>query len=750
MNQAELENLHKRYKSLIPLKGKKPFEPKWQQYCRSPRDYNPDDFKGRNVGIPCGPANGLLVIDVDDNDGFNEYVKQHDLSLPETSIHETGSGMFHFAYRYPDDGKRYGNRSIKNDAGKKIFDIRGDGGQVVAPGSIHPDTGRPYKFHKDLPMAKAPEWLKQMSLGEELPSSSNGSSKSPSELPDWWEAGPRGFQELPVEDRRLGMQILDGKYGDKVRRLLDGDWYDYASQSEADLALCSHLYRMCGGDPQRVDRIIRYSGLYRPKWDSPRGNSTYGWITLRKVLDGQQKDTTFEAVDYSSAGLVPAEDVTNALAARVDIPDHILHPGCLIGDIMEYMDQSCAVSHPVYGLAAAIALIGTVAGQQVMTPTGLRTNIYAINLGFSGTGKDAPFQAIEGLMALSDGTAKRIGSSEVASAAAILRSLTLEQVQLLLADEIGMVFKQMRNPASQMADVPRVLTKLFSGTARPYEKRYAISKNDILLPYHHLSLLGATTPGVFFDSISAGDVASGFLARCLFFPSDHDPIRPKIDISTTGIEGLNARLNRIASLPVVSVPNRLGHAPQPFVIEWTTGAQRAFQEFGDYEHELRIKYKEDEIKSAFFNRMAEHAAKLALIHTVSRLEAEGLVSIDDIFEEPEVIGKTDSVDMAWGIELARILCNWAAFCIEQRVDESDFHELNKKLVDIMEGRLRDRERRTVYRSLGQKIRTKKSFEIKEALQSLKEAGAILEIEHEYQPGRKTSVFALAEGYHNAV
>ena len=40
-----------------------------------------------------------------------------------------------------------------------IIDVRGDGGYVVAAGSVHPDTGNVYEVEKDVPKADAPEWL---------------------------------------------------------------------------------------------------------------------------------------------------------------------------------------------------------------------------------------------------------------------------------------------------------------------------------------------------------------------------------------------------------------------------------------------------------------------------------------------------------------------------------------------------------------------------------------------------------------
>jgi hypothetical protein len=55
--------------------------------------------------------------------------------------------------------------------------------------------------------------------------------------------------------------------GGKFARLFDGQWKaDYASQSEADLALCMKLAFWCDRDAARIDALFRRSGLMRDKW----------------------------------------------------------------------------------------------------------------------------------------------------------------------------------------------------------------------------------------------------------------------------------------------------------------------------------------------------------------------------------------------------------------------------------------------------------------------------------------------------
>ena len=69
----------------------------------------------------------------------------------------------------------------------------------------------------------------------------------------------------------------------RFQRLFNGDTTGYPSQSEAEMAFCSYAAMMSNNE-QEIDNLMRQSRLYRDKWESRRGNTTYGLYTIRKVL----------------------------------------------------------------------------------------------------------------------------------------------------------------------------------------------------------------------------------------------------------------------------------------------------------------------------------------------------------------------------------------------------------------------------------------------------------------------------------
>src|ERR1019366_14442 len=71
----------------------------------------------------------------------------------------------------------------------------------------------------------------------------------------------------PLDDAEIVARARRAKNGAKFSGLWAGNWEGaYASQSEADLALCCMLAFWCGPDPSRISALFRQSSLAREKW----------------------------------------------------------------------------------------------------------------------------------------------------------------------------------------------------------------------------------------------------------------------------------------------------------------------------------------------------------------------------------------------------------------------------------------------------------------------------------------------------
>jgi putative DNA primase/helicase len=95
-----------------------------------------------NIGIATGKASNLIVLDIDGPEGealLAKYAREHG-PLPPTATVKTSKG-WHIYFAYPKNVPR-----VKSVAREKLkLDVRGDGGYVVAPPSIH-ESGHVYAF----------------------------------------------------------------------------------------------------------------------------------------------------------------------------------------------------------------------------------------------------------------------------------------------------------------------------------------------------------------------------------------------------------------------------------------------------------------------------------------------------------------------------------------------------------------------------------------------------------------------------
>lgn len=119
-----------------------------------------------NVGIVTGAVSGMVVLDVDIGHGGDESLlalEQEHAPLEPTLESLTGGGGRHLYFRHP--GEPIGNKV----GFRQGLDLRGDGGMVVAPPSMHP-SGQPYRWRQghgpdDCAPAPMPRWLREILTG---------------------------------------------------------------------------------------------------------------------------------------------------------------------------------------------------------------------------------------------------------------------------------------------------------------------------------------------------------------------------------------------------------------------------------------------------------------------------------------------------------------------------------------------------------------------------------------------------------
>jgi putative DNA primase/helicase len=117
-------------------------------------------YPDANWGLVTGMLSNVWVMDIDPPEGEVSLTELlNNRVLPRTPVCVTGSGGRHYYFKFPKD---FIVRNVKT--GYKGIDVRGEGGQVVVPGSIHAATQNEYYWEKGLApwetkVAEAPKWL---------------------------------------------------------------------------------------------------------------------------------------------------------------------------------------------------------------------------------------------------------------------------------------------------------------------------------------------------------------------------------------------------------------------------------------------------------------------------------------------------------------------------------------------------------------------------------------------------------------
>lgn len=132
----------------------------WQQEATDDTEVHKmwiDLFRGKLAlwGVPCGPINGIFVLDVDVKKE-NGYEALKTREIPKTMWQRTPSGGTHYLFKYPTDGRKFSNR-VNFLPG---LDLRSEGGFICWYGSTD-----------DLPIEDPPAWLCEKALSvQNIPS----------------------------------------------------------------------------------------------------------------------------------------------------------------------------------------------------------------------------------------------------------------------------------------------------------------------------------------------------------------------------------------------------------------------------------------------------------------------------------------------------------------------------------------------------------------------------------------------------
>ena len=600
-----------------------------------------------NVGVVTGPASGLLMIGPDGPQGIADLdaLAAKHAGLPATARAMSGSGGQHHYFRWPQDGRKFGNR--KNHRGTKI-DVRGSGGYFVAPPSRNGNGT--YQWIDEIDPADAPAWLLDWAFDTEPKGSPN-----PPPTPPAPAAAPNGV--ISDAYKRAGKYLaklppgVSGEGGhDKTfaaaRAAVYG--FDLGAARGFDL-LASEFNPRCA--PPWTEGELRHKcdDADTKPHDKPRG-----------YLLGNES--------YSGKKLAPEPSQPAALTYS-PFPIETLAP--VLRDYVVEVAASVPAD-PAFAALPALTIAGAAAGAAIeISPKALFCEVpalWACTVGDSGTGKSPSARPTERLAFAIDSRMKVRHDSEMANYSRdmeawnknkesggfptspkpvkpvrehfVVVDCTIERLAevleqsrrgvVMIRDELAGWFGAFtRYKSAGGTDVPNWLSLYEAGPLRVH--RRTGEPRDIEVDRSFVAVCGGIQSGILRGVLSNPDyIASGLAARIVFaHPPKAVPQWSEAELSQAAVDRLAAALDALLRIPYDPLVG-------PAVVKLSAEAKHRFVIMNN-EFAAAAEAEDGGPMAAFYAKATRIALRLALIdHCLRHADAGSdptAASVSDISME---------------------------------------------------------------------------------------------------------------------
>lgn len=304
----------------------------------------------------------------------------------------------------------------------------------------------------------------------------------------------------------------------------------------------------------------------------------------------------------------------------------IVLPKGLIKDTTEWITQSAMKQQPELALLSVITFAGAVFGRRYeLKKLKTRTNIYAVAIAGTGSGKDHPRKAIKTLADETNLT-KFVGPDDLVSGQGIFTALTRQPSLVMLFDEMGLLFEQIKGKTAQgyMSVTSKILTQLYSSSSGLYKGgAYADPKRDpITLHSPNLCIYGTTTEETIRGFVTDRVINSGELNRYIFLkPQFQIPDRNFNPIDSTPSQEIINRWAKFSSdMEVYDLTAPSDQPIEPTIVD-TDVDFRPFWQFED--DQLRT---QEDGSGPLYARYTENIIKIAMIFAITENHNQPLMN----------------------------------------------------------------------------------------------------------------------------
>lgn len=615
-----------------------------------------------NIGLACGAASGVYVVDVDVRpdtgiDGFGS-ISSSGKDLPKTLSQTTPSGGAHFLYKCTGEPPANKNGFLKG------VDIRGDGYYIIVSPSVV--NGREYKWNDgsdmdEFPDAFRPERNLATTSFAALPAACLSSSANDIERARAYLAEIPGAVEHVDGHAKLFWvaQVLVNGF-----RLPDEDaerlmWDEYNPR-------CSPPWNR----NRSTEREFRHKIDEARRKPNAEAVSIYEACSEYNLSDGFDFDECVKDVRELIAPKVA--NVSAPVAKKDAVLNDLLVPNGLVGDIAAWINETAGCYQPLFALGASLALCGAVFGRKVCDESNGRTNIFCMGVGHSSSGKDHPGDCVSRILSMAGASHLLMG--RMTSDSAIEKALGTSPVKLALLDEVGHFFSNINAAGENSAYLKTIkptLMELFSSSHKTYLGKEKATGRPAMIEQPCVCIWGVTAPQKLYNGMTIEELQDGWIARNLIFISETRPqyvMKPFADPPQGIVEAVRAWAMR--SSGEVQITAAPGGGVRPLVVKMDSRAQKVFNSFSKSAHESMIAAHSASDKTEYlWGKAFQNARRIALI-----------VACGKEYEQP-VIGEYEA---EYGCRLVEMLVRTTAISIAANVSESKWEREKNRIRSIID------------------------------------------------------------------
>jgi len=574
--------------SPIPVyyKGKNPCILEWQKYCskrateKQIENWNDDLHNNKiNIGVACGEASGIIVIDIDTDD--KEFLN----SLPPSTVRRRGQKGEARFFRY--------TPSVPTASFPQL-DILSNGRQILVPPSIHP-AGMRY------------EWLTPDTL----------ENTKPEDLPEL----PLDFLDqikFKTKDIKIQATGRNNKLVDIVSAMRG------CGESETEIIKQVYEWDSMHNKPRL---FTDKSEGFKADSESDAKNNVWKFVTsvTKSLID--------KGVARMNENLVIELTEEKAIANTLTYPE----PTGLVKDIRDLILDYSERDMPNLALGGAVSLMSVICSNRFRFDR-CWPNTYVLNLAPTGAGKSFPQKIIS--MILDERLATSlIGYGNYQSSAAFAKNLVSRRERLDVIDEVSSLFAQMKGGGLWQMGILEEMCKVWSNSNGKYNAAEYSEKEDTSSCFNPcVNVLGSSTIEGIKNNFNKMMVTKGLIPRFLIFSHENYGSLKRDFLNEPLLNSVVASVDKILSIPKneLGIKVEVGRGPVYNPNDVTPSDRDAVEFFAELKLYFanRIESESSENLRSLLTRGKEQVMKLALIHAVGNfrnIEMADLVWAKEVF-----------------------------------------------------------------------------------------------------------------------